>query len=120
MHHQEYKKIIQSYFPDHTCGIAYRNTIVRNIINHDRASPDCDIGTDRDTGKYRYTAAYPDIVTYFDRPGSLVTGVPFHRIRTMTRRIYADIRSDETVVPDSHRRLSKNRKRKIREEPSPH
>ena len=52
-----------------------------------------------------------------DRLRPFLTGVAFHRVCTMTCRIDADIRADETIITNSNTGFIENREIEVGKEP---
>ena len=101
-------------------GIAHGNAAVRDILHHDAPGSYGYVASDGNPGKDGHGTAYPDIVPYVHWPRPFPAGVPLDGVSAVAGRIDADVRTDETVVADSHRGFIQHREVEVCEETSAH
>lgn len=92
-------------FFQHAAGVAGGYGVGGNVFGNYRACADGYVIADGYSGKNDGAAADPYVIADFYRLRPFLATIPHNGVDAVASRINADIRADETVVPDTHRSL---------------
>ena len=107
------------YFLHHSCGVAYGDAVVRDVVHHHRACSDGAVVAYADTREDSYGAAYPAVVAYANRFRPLHARVALGGVSAVEGGINGDIRTYESIIADADRRLVQHGEVEISEETLP-
>lgn len=94
--------VIFSDFPDNPAWVAGGHAVGWDVLNHDAASTNDGVVTDRDARHHPDSPADPDIVANSDRVGIFHAGISSFRVKRVTGSVEATVRTDKNIVAKGH------------------
>ena len=104
------------YFLHHSCGVAYGDAVVGDVVHHHRACSDGAVIAYADPREDGYGAAYPAVVAYANRFRPLHARVALGGVSAMAGSINGYIRTYESIIADVDGSLIENGEVKISKE----